>query len=337
MSGGTDSSVAAMLLQDAGYEVVGITFRFYEKDNQTQYLNDAAHLAAQLKIEHIVVDARRLFHEKVISYFSDEYMKGRTPVPCVVCNNQLKWRLLKEIADERGIPFLSCGHYAQVVSYCGNYYIADGKDADKNQSFFLWGLPQSILKRAVFPLGKLTKDDVRKIAAERGFRHIATKKDSIGVCFCPGDYRSFLRCHLPEGETIRAGFFEDESGKIIGKHQGYPFYTVGQRRGLGINLQRPVFVKEIIPETNRVVLSDLKGLERTFMKVKNYQIIDEADFDKPVICKIRYRKQATPAKVTGFGEDYLHVRFLEPVTAVASGQSAVFYDDNRVLGGGIIV
>jgi len=336
MSGGTDSSVAAMLLQDAGYEVTGITFRFYEPNNQTQYLNDAASLASQLKIKHIVFDARPLFQEKVVQYFINEYMEGRTPVPCVICNNQLKWKLLRQVADELQINYISCGHYAQIISLNRNYYVADGVDPEKNQSFFLWGLSQDILKRTIFPLGEFNKGTVRKIAAERGFSAIAAKKDSIGVCFCPSDYRSFLRNHLPNGQLITSGFFEDESGKIIGKHQGYPFYTVGQRRGLGINFQKPTFVKAIIPETNRVVLSELNGLERTTMQVEDYKIVDEADFNEPVICKIRYRKQATWAKVSDFGGDYLTVDFLEPVTAVASGQSAVFYKGNQVLGGGII-
>lgn len=335
MSGGTDSSVSAMLLRDAGYEVVGVTFRFYETGGNRDDLNDAVSLASQLGIRHIVYDARELFSETVIRYFTDEYMNGRTPVPCVLCNNRLKWMLLCRIADENGIGHISSGHYANIDFFDGHYYIACGSDPDKDQSFFLWGLKQEVLKRIIFPLGSHTKQQVRAFAAEKGFEKVSRKKDSIGVCFCPGDYRSFLRNRVPEGRII-PGFFEDENGKIIGRHQGYPFYTVGQRRGLGINLQKPVFVKEIRPETNRIILADLKSSEKTKMILKEYHLINPDDFIDPVICKIRYRKQATLARVENIGEEYLNVTFLDPVTSVAPGQSAVFYRDNRVLGGGII-
>lgn len=232
MSGGTDSSVAALLLQDAGYEVTGITFRFYEKDGNTEYLDDARDLCRTLGIPHLIYDARKMFQEKIIRYFIQEYMAGRTPVPCTLCNNHLKWPLLQQVADEKGIYHLATGHYVNKQKIDGYWYITCGNDADKDQSFFLWGLPQSILERMCLPMGGLTKTRVREIAAARGFLKAAKKRDSLGVCFCPMDYRTFLKAHVPEGEIIPGNFY-DEQGQKIGKHEGYPFYTIGQRRGLG--------------------------------------------------------------------------------------------------------
>lgn len=337
MSGGTDSSVAAILLQDAGYEVTGVTFRFYERESGTEYLDDAASLAERLGIRHIVHDARDVFEETVIRYFIREYMEGRTPVPCIRCNNFLKWPLLAEIADRYGIRRLATGHYSRCLPFEGKLYIWPGLDPDKDQSFFLWGLKQDLLERIVFPLGSLRKTEVRAIAAERGFRKAASKKDSIGVCFCPGDYRSFLKKHVPQGGIV-PGFYEDESGRIIGKHEGFPYYTVGQRRGLGIQFPYPVFVKETDPATNRVVLSPLSGLYKTEMWLKDWHLASPEKFKngKEVVCKIRYRKQATPSVVTLTENDLLHVRFLEPLESVAPGQAAAFYEDDRVTGGGII-
>ena len=207
MSGGTDSSVAALLLQDAGYEVTGITFRFYEKDGSTEYLDDARELCRSLGIPYLVYDARTVFQEKIIRYFIQEYMAGRTPVPCTLCNNYLKWPLLAQVADERGIYHLATGHYVNKRYIDGYWHITCGKDTDKDQSFFLWGLPQSILERMCLPMGGLTKNQVREIAAARGFLKAATKRDSLGVCFCPMDYRSFLKAHVPEGEIIPGNFY----------------------------------------------------------------------------------------------------------------------------------
>ena len=188
MSGGTDSSVAALLLQDAGYEVTGITFRF----------------------------SREMFQEKIIHYFIQEYMAGRTPVPCTLCNNYLKWPLLQQVADEKGIYHLATGHYVNKQKIDGYWYITCGNDTDKDQSFFLWGLPQSILERMCLPMGGLTKTRVREIAAARGFLKAAKKRDSLGVCFCPMDYRTFLKAHVPKGK-ITPGNFYDEQGQKIGK------------------------------------------------------------------------------------------------------------------------
>ena len=338
MSGGTDSSVAALLLQDAGYEVTGVTFRFYEMEGDTEYLDDARVLCARLGIPHLVVDQRETFRHTIIYYFIREYMDGHTPVPCTFCNNFLKWPLLRQLADEQGIYHIATGHYVQKRLIDGHWHITAGEDPDKDQSFFLWGLPQDIMERMLLPMGGLTKSRVREIAGERGFLKAATKKDSIGVCFCPMDYRSFLRKEL-SADAIQKGKFFDEKGNFIAWHEGYPFYTIGQRRGLGIDLNRAVFVKEIIPSENKVILGDLKSLEKTEMRLKDWNITNPAVLigQEDVIVKIRYRKQANRCTVTLLPDNTLHVLLHEPLTAIASGQAAAFYRGDVVLGGGSIL
>lgn len=356
MSGGTDSSVAAMRLIEAGYEVTGVTFRFYEPDGATGYLDDARQLARQLGFRHITYDAREVFRRQVIDYFVEEYMAGRTPVPCTLCNNRLKWPLLAALADELGIYHIATGHYARTVRLGDLRCIAAAADPDKDQTFFLWGLGQDILRRMLLPMGDITKAEARAWAAERGFRRVATKKDSIGVCFCPGDYRGFLRrwmeekAHSPSaGEQerqqaaaaygkLRRGRFVDEEGRFIAWHDGYPFYTVGQRRGLGVQLNRPVFVKDIFPAENVIVLAPLASLEKGVMLLKEWNLIDESRVlgHADTIVKIRYRKQENHCTVTVTPDRLLHVRLHEPLTAVAAGQAAAFYKDGLLLGGGII-
>ena len=358
MSGGTDTSVAAMRLLEAGYEVIGVTFRFYELNGSTEYLEDARHLAERLGIRHITYDAREIFREQIIEYFVQEYMVGHTPVPCTLCNNYLKWPLLSKIADEMGIFYIATGHYVRKVKVDDTYYITYAADSDKDQTFFLWGLKQDILRRMLLPMGDITKVEARAFAAERGFQKVAVKRDSLGVCFCPMDYRSFLKKWLvsncqpqvsncqPQvsaGQTwsaeVRRGRFVDEKGDFIAWHEGYPFYTVGQRRGLGIHLNRAVFVKEIRPEKNEVVLASLQALEKTEMLLKDWNIVNRERLlgHADIIVKIRYRKQENHCTVTVTPDNFLHVQLHEPLTAIASGQAAAFYKDGLLLGGGIIV
>ena len=340
MSGGTDSSVAAMKLQEAGYEVTGVTFRFYEVGGKTEYLEDARALAGRLGIGHITYDARELFRERIIRYFIDEYLAGHTPVPCTLCNNELKWKLLAEIADEKGIYWISTGHYVRKVLSGGKYYIAPAADKDKDQTFFLWGLKQDILQRMLLPMGDITKNEARSYAAERGFGQVAAKKDSIGVCFCPLDYRSFLKCEVPETLLPGKGRFVDEKGNFLGWHEGYPFYTVGQRRGLGIHLNKAVFVKETRVESNEVVLAPLSSLYRQEMWLGDWNLVENSRVlgANEVIVKIRYRKQANRCRVTLTVEGLLRVRLIEPLESIAPGQAAAFYDkDGYLLGGGIIL
>ena len=365
MSGGTDSSVAAMRLLEAGYEVIGVTFRFYELNGSTEYLEDARNLAERLGIRHITYDAREIFARQIIEYFVQEYLAGRTPVPCTLCNNYLKWPLLAKIADEVGIFYIATGHYAQNIQLNETFYITYAADSDKDQTFFLWGLKQDILNRMLLPMGDITKAEARAWAAEHGFRKVATKKDSIGVCFCPMDYRTFLKDWLVRNgqmsisnseasinnsqtsgsdkqtwsDRIRRGRFVDEKGNFIAWHEGYPFYTIGQRRGLGIHLNRPVFVKEIDPEKNEVMLASLSSLEKTEMWLKDWNLVNqERTLDRSdIIVKIRYRKQENHGTITVTSDHLLHVQLHEPLTAIAPGQAAAFYGDGLLLGGGIIV
>ena len=365
MSGGTDSSVAAMRLLEAGYEVIGVTFRFYELNGSTEYLEDARNLAERLGIRHITYDAREIFAQQIIEYFVQEYLAGRTPVPCTLCNNYLKWPLLAKIADEMGIFYIATGHYAQNIQLNETFYITYAADSDKDQTFFLWGLKQDILNRMLLPMGDITKAEARAWAAEHGFRKVATKKDSIGVCFCPMDYRTFLtdwlvrNCQLLArnreassntsqtsgsdkqtwSDRIRRGRFVDEKGNFIAWHEGYPFYTIGQRRGLGIHLNRPVFVKEIDPENNEVMLASLSSLEKTEMWLKDWNLVNQERTlgRSDIIVKIRYRKQENHGTITVTSDHLLHVQLHEPLTAIAPGQAAAFYGDGLLLGGGIIV
>lgn len=365
MSGGTDSSVAAMRLLEAGYEVIGVTFRFYELNGSTEYLEDARNLAERLGIRHITYDAREIFARQIIEYFVQEYLAGRTPVPCTLCNNYLKWPLLAKIADEMGIFYIATGHYAQNIQLNETFYITYAADSDKDQTFFLWGLKQDILNRMLLPMGDITKAEARSWAAEHGFRKVATKKDSIGVCFCPMDYRTFLKDWLVRNgqmsvsnseasinnsqtsgsdkqawsDRIRRGRFVDEKGTFIAWHEGYPFYTIGQRRGLGIHLNRPVFVKEIDPEKNEVVLASLSSLEKTEMWLKDWNLVNQERTlgRSDIIVKIRYRKQENYGTITVTSDHLLHVQLHEPLTAIAPGQAAAFYGDGLLLGGGIIV
>ena len=302
MSGGTDSSVAAMLLQEAGYEVTGVTFRFYDSEGFEESLDDARNLASRLNIPHIIYDARELFRERIIRYFVDEYLSAR-------------------FRD-------------------GYYFIAPAADRDKDQTFFLWGLQQNILERMLLPMGDWTKNEVRAYAAKRGFERTATKKDSLGVCFCPMDYRSFLQREVPQDALPGKGQFLDESGTFLGWHEGYPFYTIGQRRGLGIHLNRPVFVKEIHKERNEVILAPLASLYKEEMLLKDWNIVDTSRLlnSEDVIVRIRYRKQANHCTVSITDENLLHVLLREPLESIASGQAAAFYDEaGLLLGGGIIL
>lgn len=342
MSGGTDSSVAAMKLQEAGYEVVGITFRFYEQEGEEYpaYIEEARYLAERLGMTHLVYDARKEFRERIICYFIDEYLRGHTPVPCTHCNNEFKWPLLAKIADEMGIFFIATGHYARKVYQNGKFLLAPAVDRDKDQTFFLWGLQQDVLSRMLLPMGEITKPEAREYAASRGFKQVSTKKDSIGVCFCPRDYRSFLRREVAPELLPGEGRFLDEKGTFLGTHAGYPFFTVGQRRALGLQLNKAIFVKEIIPERNEIILAPLASLYKEEMWLKAWNLVDErfVENSREVIVKIRYRKQANRCLVSMTGEKLLHVQLLEPLEAIASGQAAVFYDtDGLLLGGGIIV
>ncbi len=337
MSGGTDSSVAAILLLEQGFELIGITFRFWE-EGENQHLKDAQLLAQQLGIEHIIYDARSIFREKIVNYFVEEYLVGRTPFPCVKCNNELKWKLIIDEADRLGCNKVAMGHYVNIIHENEKYFVAEGVDPDKDQSFFLWGLSQSQLSRIVFPLGKLHKTEVRAMAAERGYKRVSEKKDSLGTCFCTGDYRQFLKRQLSEPHKfIYPGNFIDENGNVLGRHEGFPLYTVGQRRGL-IHLNRKIFVKEIRSNTNDVVLAPLSSMYKTEFFIRDVNVVDRSLFSNEfdINCRIRYRKQNTLCRVIFMDNGIAKVELDEPLESIAPGQTAVFYRDGRILGGGFI-
>jgi len=340
MSGGTDSSVAAMLLKEQGYEVAGVTFRMFDKnDEEPEFISEAKKLAESLAIPHYVMDIRKEFEQSVIQYFENEYLAGRTPHPCVFCNNHIKWEYLAQKANELGFDHLATGHYARTIHQNGKYFIARGKDSDKEQSFFLWGLPQKYLKRIIFPLGELKKTEVRDIAADRDFKKVAGKKDSMGICFVPNDYRPFLKKRLADQQLLPGpGNFVSTTGDVLGRHKGYVYYTIGQRRGLGIHLNKALYVTAIRPQTNEVVIGSQEDLMTNRILLKDYHLVDsETALASELIVRIRYRKQATPATLHALNEKYLEVKLSESIVREAAGQTATFYLDDIVLGGGWIV
>lgn len=336
MSGGIDSSMSAVFLQRRGYEVIGISFRFLENDSS---LREAEELANKLNINYFIVDARSEFKRTVIDYFTSEYLAGRTPFPCAKCNNELKWKLIFEQAEKLGCEKVSMGHYVNIAEENNLLFISEGKDKDKDQSFFLWGLSQEQLKRIIFPLGNYLKSEVKSEAEKLGFHFLKEKKESVGACFCSDDYRPFLQSQVQNPEKyFKRGNFVDETGNVLGTHNGYPLFTVGQRRGFGLQLNKAMFVKKIKPETNEVVLAPINDMYRTKFIVENYRLVDSILFsdDFDTIVRIRYRKQNTLCRVKIIDDKQLKVELKELLESVASGQTAVFYRNGKVLGGGFI-
>ena len=337
MSGGIDSSVSAMLLQAQGYEVVGITFLFgSSKKDGLKIIRDAKYFAEKLGIKHITADLRKEFGETVIKYFKDEYLAGRTPFPCAYCNPKVKFHYLQKFAQKENCNFISTGHYAQIKSYNGKKYIYKGLDPEKDQSFFLWGLSADLIHKLIFPLGAFHKNETRQVARGRGFKTLSNKKDSLGICFIEGnDYRKFL-----EGEGIysKPGYFVDSKGNILGEHKGITNYTIGQRRGLGININFPIFVSEFLLDENEIVLAKYSELFKNFIVIRDYHFIDkqEVKAKSKYIMKVRYRLQETPCELNILDETRASVRLLKPEAMIAAGQTAVFYDEDRLIGGGFI-
>ena len=347
MSGGLDSSVSAVLLQEQGYEVVGITLKLWENPCQTalnacgdsEAVNDAKDLAARLGIPHHVLDCTKEFNAIVIQNFIDEYLDGKTPNPCILCNIFLKWNGLIEKANQLNCDWLATGHYAVVNEQNQRYFVSKAKDAKKDQSYVLWGLQQHHLARTLFPLGNYTKDEIRAMAQEMGFTHLANKRESFDICFIPdNDYRSFLQRYVPDLERLcPQGNFIDINGKIIGKHRGYPFYTIGQRKGLVVAFGVPKYVCKINPQTHEITLGDKENLLSDRLTVTHYNLSKYDRLPKNFIgeTKIRYRDAGQLSHVVQ-KKDFLSVTFQNPVSAVTSGQSAVIYEGGDVVGGGVI-
>lgn len=351
MSGGIDSSVAAVMLHEQGYEVIGLTMKTWDYANSggskketgccsLDSINDARNIAVELGFPHMILDIREEFGDYVIDHFTSEYLAGRTPNPCVLCNTHIKWDALLRRADKLGCDYIATGHYAQVRQENGRYIISKGKDLNKDQSYALWGVSQASLSRTILPLGQLTKPEIRAMAQEKGFKDLLNKPESYEICFVPdNDYRGFLKRRV-EGleEAVKGGEFVLEDGTIVGHHEGYPFYTVGQRKGLGITLGYPVYVIEIRKDQNQVVLGTFDELSRDGMYVSKLIMGKYPDLQGQkvdTITKVRYNDSGTPAVIEQEG-DKMKVFFGKDVHAVAPGQAAVFYEGDDVIGGGWI-
>ena len=351
MSGGIDSTVAALMLHNEGYDVVGITMKTWDyaasgggkKETgccNLDSFNDARMAAVHHGFPHYILDIREEFGSFVVENFVDEYMAGHTPNPCVLCNTHIKWRALLKRANALNCDHIATGHYASVYQNDnGRFVISKGIDETKDQSYVLWGLEQDLLARTLLPLGNYRKTAIRQMAHDFGYPELAKKSESYEICFVPdNDYRGFLKRKVTNLEDeVAGGFFVDKTGKILGQHKGYPFYTIGQRKGLDIALGKPAYVTHIDPETNKVVLGDEKDLEKEEMQVSKLNWIKYESLDKEMelITKIRYKDNGSLSLVTPDSRD-VRVRFFEKAKGIAPGQSAVFYEGNDVLGGGII-
>ena len=343
MSGGIDSTVAAILLLEQGYELVGATFRTFDPSPianspspncaSEQSILDAQHMAATLGFEHHILDFRDTFREHVIANFVSEYAHGRTPNPCVLCNSHIKWGKLMQAAEQYGCDLIATGHYAQIVDFRGHTYLKNAVDTHKDQTYFLWMLTEENLRHTIFPLGGLTKTEVRQIAFNHGFEVLSKKAESQEICFVPNnDYRTFL---AEQGISVPQGEYVDQQGKILGMHQGYCHYTIGQRKGLGIALGAPKFVTNIDATTNRVTLGDREDLLTTQATIADVRIRDWNWLQESpnVQARIRYKSPAVDAQLN---PESGIITFQTPVWGVTPGQSLVIYKDNLVVGGGII-
>ncbi|MBC7837203.1 MAG: tRNA 2-thiouridine(34) synthase MnmA [Nitrospiraceae bacterium] len=348
MSGGVDSSVAAALLVRQGYDVQGVTLQVWEHEDETVAVSKrweergcckvgiAQYVAQTLKIPHEVIDTRETFRASVIDDFVTGYLEGTTPNPCVRCNERVKLRSLVELADERGIDFVATGHYVQIDQSEGTPTLQRAADPKKDQSYFLYRLHQSWLTRLLFPVGGMRKTDVW-IEAETLGLPADELKESQEICFVShGDYRTFIEKEAPAAK--KPGAFVDGEGRYLGDHEGIAFYTPGQRRGLGIATGRRLYVQEVQPETNTVVLGPEESLRRSQCDVADLNLFDSSLLRgaTDVTVKVRYATPAVPATIQSRSDSTLRILFHEPQRALSPGQSAVFYRNDRVLGGGII-
>ncbi|MEI6765234.1 MAG: tRNA 2-thiouridine(34) synthase MnmA [Bacteroidota bacterium] len=352
MSGGVDSSVAALLLHEEGWEVIGITMKTWDyaasggSAHETgccsiDSINDARAMAVKLGMPHYVLDLRDVFEKKIISNFIDEYLAGRTPNPCVLCNRLVKWGDMLEKANQLDCEFIATGHYARVAHENNRWFLKKGLDSHKDQTYVLWGLDQEQISRTMFPLGERNKNDIREIAKSAGLARIATKSESYEICFVPDDdYRGFLRRRV-EGleQKVDGGNITDTEGKILGKHHGYPFYTIGQRKGLDVAAGHPLYVKKLDPLTNTVILAKKDELLSDEMIVRDYNLMKYAKIEvlNNISTAIRYNDKGTGSRLIKNDEGTIKVMFDHAVSAITPGQSAVFYEGDDLVGGGIIM
>lgn len=351
MSGGKDSSVAAILLKEQDYDITGMTFRAYDSISKAcleketgccsiDSIFEAKKLAENLGFTHTIFDVREKFEQVVINDFINQYMSGFTPNPCVLCNKSIKWGEMINECDRLGCDYLATGHYARIGFENDRYFLKKGIDLNKDQTYFLWRLTQDNLSKTIFPLGELLKTEVRDVARKHNYEKIANKRESQEICFITNDdYRSFIKERLPQiDKEIGEGNFIDKNGKIIGKHKGFPYYTIGQRKGLEIAMGYPVYVLNIDAKSNTITLGTREDLLCKELWIDNINLMkyENIEKEKEAICKIRYNNKGEVCKIKQFG-DKIRIIFNEPVSAITPGQSAVIYEGDDVIGGGIIL
>ncbi|MEY8516455.1 tRNA 2-thiouridine(34) synthase MnmA [Lachnospiraceae bacterium 29-84] len=349
MSGGVDSSVAAWILKEQGYEVIGVTMQVWqEEDAQAQEENggccglsaveDARRVAAMLDIPYYVMNFKSEFKEHVIDYFVDEYLRGRTPNPCIACNRYVKWESLLKRSMDIGADYIATGHYARIARLPnGRYAIKNSASSAKDQTYALYSLTQSQLSHTLMPIGDYTKEEIRKIAAKLGLR-TADKPDSQEICFIPDhDYARFIEQEA--GQVKGPGNFVTADGRVLGRHKGITHYTIGQRKGLGIAMGVPVFVTKICPQSNEVVLGSNEEVygDTLYADKLNYMSIPGLEEELQVTAKIRYSHKGAPCTIANAGDGKVICKFQEPVRAITPGQAVVFYHGDTVVGGGTIL
>jgi tRNA-uridine 2-sulfurtransferase len=351
MSGGVDSSVAAALLKEEGHEVAGATIRTWASDTCADLntkaccgltgVEDARDVATSLGIPYWVFNFEKEFRKHVVDNFASEYMKGRTPNPCVSCNEHIKFRLFHARAKELGYDYIATGHYARLLTdeKSGSLYLTEGKDGGKDQSYVLFPLDQNLLQHLLLPIGGYSKVEIRAKAAEMGLS-VASKPDSQEICFIPSnDYGTFLGREFKERtQTIQKGVIRTRDGRVMGEHEGFYHYTRGQRRGLGVAHSERLYVLETIPETNEVIVGTKEEVFGLFALVGRVNLFVKPDFSQPVKAhvKIRSQHQKAPAQLNLLPDGRVTVDFEEPQDAITPGQGAVFYNGARVFGGGWI-
>jgi tRNA-specific 2-thiouridylase len=351
MSGGVDSSAAAALLAQQGFNLIGLTIKTYNYEDvggnvsrestccSLEGINDARMVAAKFGFPHYVLDFSEEFGATVIDNFVDEYLQGRTPNPCVICNRKIKWEEFIRKATALGADFIATGHYARVRfdDSSGRYVLSRGKDITKDQSYALWGLTQESLSKTMFPLSDMTKPEVREFSEKVGLR-TARKPESYEICFIPDDdYERFLKERMPELEDLGGGDIMKD-GEVVGKHRGFPFYTIGQRRGVGVATGEPVYVTKIDHKNNVIEIGSEDKLRRQALIAREVNLIkvNTLDGGVRVRAKIRYKDEGSPATVYHVTDGTVKVVFDDPRRAITPGQSVVFYDGDDVVGGGVI-
>jgi len=348
MSGGVDSSVAAYLLKEQGYEVIGVTMQIWQEEEfghqeenggccGLSAVDDARRVAQDLDIPYYVMNFKNEFKKSVIDYFISEYLQGRTPNPCIACNRYVKWESLLKRSMEIGADYIATGHYARIKQLeNGRFTLCTSVTAAKDQTYALYNLNQYQLSHTLMPVGEYSKEEIRGIAEKIGLR-VAHKPDSQEICFIPdGDYAKFIEQNT--GQPIPQGDFVNMKGEIIGRHKGITHYTIGQRKGLNLAMGHPVFVKEIRPETNEVVIGEHEDVygDTLYAEHLNFMSISDMDGELEVRAKIRYNHGGASCKIRKCGDDKIKCTFSQAQRAITPGQAVVFYDGDDVLGGGII-